>query len=297
MHYPTGFRNYGVGTIHWCKVWYDDLGEANAMALASFPREVVRMEYWGAGKYYYANTSNTCKLSFIANNQLGNVKGRGYWHHPTSTNVGGWDASELREFMNGRLFDAYPTVWQSAIKAVEIRATSGNRSTNIITNYDKIYAASHRELGASTTEAGYIEEVGTSTSPISWFITNPQRVKFRGKIRKYDGDSSATIYTCNQEPAALYQTNITEGTIWIHSGNSNNGYIFLSQSELDQYGITPDIEADSNYASGGWVIANYWWERSPNLGNTTAFMIVYTTGYLSTNYAYSVYGVVPCFSI
>ena len=297
VHYPTGFRNYGVGTIHWCKIWYDDLGETNAMALASFPREVVRMEYWGAGKYYYANTSNTCKLSFIANNQLGNVKGRGYWHQPTNTNVGGWDASELREFMNGRIFDAYPTVWQSAIKAVEIRATAGNRSTNILTNYDKIYAASYRELGAPTTEAGYIEEVGTSASPISWFINNPQRIKFRGKIRKYDGDSSVTIYTCNQEPAALYQTNITEGTIWINTGNNSYGYIFLSQSELDQYGITPDIEADSNYASGGWVIAYYWWERSPGLGGTTYFMLVNGTGYLNYNGASYVYGVVPCFSI
>lgn len=297
VHYPTGFRNYGTGTIHWCKIWYDDLGDTNAFALASFPREVVRMEYWGAGKYYYANTSNVCGLSFIANNQLGNVKGRGFYHHSTNTNVGGWDASELREFMNGRLFDAYPTVWQSAIKAVEIRATSGNRSTNIITNYDKIYAASYRELGASTTEAGYIEEVGTSTSPISWFINNAQRIKFRGKIRKYDGDSSVTIYTCSQEPAALYQTNIAEGTIWIHSGNNNYGYIFLSQSELDQYGITPDIEADSNYASGGWVIAYSWWGRSPTLSTTTNFMTVGSIGYLYNSSAGSVSGVVPCFSI
>ena len=297
IHYPTGFRNYGTGTIHWCKIWYDDLGDTNAFALASFPREVVRMEYWGAGKYYYANTSNVCGLSFIANNQLGNVKGRGFYHHSTNTNVGGWDASELRDFMNGRLFDAYPTVWQSAIKAVEIRATSGNRSTNIITNYDKIYAASYRELGAPTTDAGYIEEVGTSTSPISWFTNNAQRIKFRGKIRKYDGDPSATIYTCSQEPAALYQTNIAEGTIWIHSGNSYIGYIFLSQSELDQYGITPDIEADSNYASGGWVIAYLWWGRSPGLSNTTYFMYVSYSGGLYGYSAGNVLGVVPCFSI
>lgn len=299
VHYSTGFRNYGTGTIHWCKIWHDDIGDVNAKALASWVHEPLRMEYWGAGKYYYANTSSPCKLSFIANNQLGGLKGRGYYHQSTNTNTGGWDASLLRAFMNGKLFKGIPLIWQSVIKAVEIRATSGGQSTNIITNYDKVYAISYRESGAFTTANGYIEEVGTSVNPVSWFTNNPQRIKFRGKIRKYAGDSSAVIYTCAQDPAAIYQTDISAGTIWINTNNQSIGYIFVPQDELNQYGVTADIEADSNYASGGWVVASYWWERSPSLSYTTTFTLVSSYGGAGgTSYGASgVLGVVPCFSL
>ena len=303
VHYNAGFRNYGVGTIHWCKIWYDDLGDSNAYLLATYPHEKVRMEYWGANKYYYANSNETCKLSFIANSSLGcPVVERGMWHHSTNTNEGGWEDSDLRQFLNGIIFDAFPVVWQSVIKSVEIRATAGKQSTDVIASYDKIYLPSYREVGSGTTQSGYIEEVGTSIDPISWFTSNPQRIKFRGKIRKYEGDPDVVIYTCAQDPAALYQTDIADGTIWIHTGNSSVGYIFISQEEIDQYGspmpTSNVIQADATYAKGAWVRSVYWWERSPLLGNSTTFMFVSTVG--STGFssnASGVYGVVPCFSL
>ena len=298
VHYSTGFRNYGVGTIHWCKVWYDDLGETNAYALASWVHETLRMEYWGANKYYYSNTSNACKLSFVANNQLGNVKGRGYYQRATNTNDGGWDSSLLREFMNGKLYDGLPTVWKSVIKEVEIRATAGSQSSNITTSYDKIYAISYREIGSNVTSAGYIEEIGTSINPVSWFTNNERRIKFRGKIRKYSGDSSVTIYSCSQEPAALYQHDIESGSIWIHTGSSSNGYIFVTKEEIDQYAISVDIEADSTFALGGWVLAAGWWLRSPSLSASASFWYVGAGGGFGNGSGASlVFGVVPCFSI
>lgn len=294
----TGFRNFGKGTIHWCKIWYSDLGDEVANMLAQYPHETLRMEYWGAGKYYYANSNITSKLSFISNNQLGNVKGRGMWHRTTNTNVDGWDSSLLRDYLNDRFLKSLPIVWQSAIKQVEIRATAGNKLTTITTSYDYVYVSSYLEAGAGVTSSGYVEECGTSTTPISWLTSGERRVKFRGKIRKYSGDSSAVIYTCASEPAELYETNIAADSIWIHTGNSNIGYIFVTQAELDQYGITADIASDSNYANGGWVFASYWWLRSPNLGNATGFWYVYGYGALGNGYYASyVYGVVPCFSI
>lgn len=291
-----GFRNNAKGHIHWCKIWYDDIGDTCAKALAVYPHEKVRFEYWGAGKYYYYNSANVSKASFICNSEIGQVKGRGYYMNSGNTNAGGWDASMMRSFCNGRVFDAMPTELQAMIKAVEINTTSGSKSTSIITSEDKIYLQSYRELGASTTDAGYISEVGTSINPISWFTSNPQRVKFKGKTRKYSGDSSVTIYTASQEPAVLYQTDINQGDIWIHSGNSNIGYIFLTQTELDHYGITADIAADSNYASGGWISASTWWERSPGLSTTTGFYNVGSNGALYDGGASYVGGVVPSFS-
>ena len=298
VHYSNGFRNYGTGTIHWCKIWLDDIGETNAYTLASFPHEIVRMEYWGANKYYYANSNTTCKLSFIANNQLGGLMGRGAQHHnDTNLNTGGWDASELRTLLNGTIFNAMPIIWQSVIKPVEIRATSGGGSTDVITSYDKVYIASYREMGAGTTADGYIEEVGTSIDPISWFTTRIQTIKFRGKFRKYNGDPNAVIYTCAQDPAALYQTNIENGAIWVNTSDHNWGYIFVTQNELDQYGITANIAADSNYAQGGWIRSNLYWLRSPVVAYDNFFYSVNFDGYLGGNPSSAIYGVVPCFSI
>ena len=214
----------------------------------------------------------------------------------SNTNAGGWNSSKMRTFCNGRVFDALPIEWQAMIKAVEIRATSGSQSTSIIASEDKVYLISYREVGSGSTAAGYIDEVGTSIDPVSWFTNNQQRIKFRGKIRKYAGDSTATIYSCAQEPAALYQTDIEPGTIWINTSNSSVGYIFLSQDELDHYGITPSIAADPTYALGGWQTASYWWGRSPNLGSSTAFMYVYSHGSPGNYSASNVIGVVPCFS-
>ena len=297
IKYPSGFAGYSKATIHWCKIWFDDLGDDVARKIAAWPREKIRMECWGKGKYYYENTLTPCKWSFISNSLIGGVIQRGYWMNTTNTNVGGWESSQGRIWLNNVFYNALPTEWQSIIKPVKIIATNGNKSTSITTSIDKIYLPSLREIGGSASNAGYIEEIGADgDSPIiPWMISNCQRIKFKGSVRKYGEE--ATIYSCAQEPALLYQIDIEPGTIWINTNNNSSGYIFISQEELDQYGITPDVVADTNYAHGGWVLAQWWWLRSPNVSYSTYFMYVYTSG--STYYypASNVSGFAPGFSL
>ena len=315
----NAFRNMATGHIHWMKIWYDDIGESNAYMIAHWPHETIRMEYWGEGKYELSDGSGDFSYaSFIANNLLA---GRGYPMNTSNTNVGGWDESRMRTFCNGRLFNALPTTWKSIIREVKINATEGNQSTTIVTSNDKVYLPSYKELGGSGT--GYDNEIGTSSACISWFVAqaasstvssyntaNAQRLKWRGRIRKYAlgtgnttaYDGNAYIYSCASDPAAYLSTDIGTGSIWINTGNSSIGYMFVEQDELDQYGITPAYTSDSGTfgddgASGGWVNANGWWERSPNLGYTTNFMYVNGNGGLNYSAAGFVYGVCPGFSI
>lgn len=294
MHFSDGFREYGKGTIHWCKIWYGDLGNAVCNMMATFPREVIRMEYWGAGCYYYAGLSQTCKMSFIANSAIGGVEGRGLRMNDTNTNVGGWHDSDMRAWLNDRFYKALPMVWKSAIKAVEIKATAGNQSTAIVTDYDKIYLASQQELSSSVLGNGYNQEVGNKY-PISWLISNVERAKPRGRNRKYG--TNKTIYTCDSDPAALYQSDMAEGTIWVNTNNSSRLYMFITKDEIDQYGLTPQYTADSKYALGGWFEYKYWWLRSPYIASSTGFYGVNNIGNLSTSSASYTYSVVPCFSI
>ena len=297
IEYNNGFRNYAKGHLHWCKIWYDDIGEECAYALASWSHEKIRMEYWNDSRYYYYGTSTMSIGSFISNSQLGGLSGRGYYMNSSNTNVNGWNGCLMRTFCNSRVFNALPYEWQAMIKAVEINATAGNKSTNIVASEDKVYLLSQREVDNGATSSGYIGEVGTSINPVPWLISNLQRYKFRGKIRKYEGDNTLVKYTCNQDPAALYQENIAEGSVWVHTGNSSYVYVFVTQTEIDEYGLTPSIQADTDYSSGGWFIAGSWWLRSPNISNATVFMYVYYGGGITNSNASSVYGVVPCFSI
>ena len=57
----------------------------------------------------------------------------------TNVNAGGWDASLMRTFCNGRIFAALPTVWQSMIKSVKVSASAGNQSTEVLVSEDKVY--------------------------------------------------------------------------------------------------------------------------------------------------------------
>ena len=278
-----GYDDYGTGIIHWCKVWYDDLGDTNCKQLASWCHEPLRMEFYGANRYRLAgNTSQKSNASFICNHLLAD---RTHVMNSTNTNVGGWDASAMRTFLNTRVYDALPTVWKSMLKKIKVNASAGNKSTEMIVSEDYVYLASTTEIGNTTGEP-YVSE----GDYITWYTSNPKRVKFQGRVIP-DG---ASYYTASSDPSTVSTNNVKAGDIWINSGNSSIGYIYVTQEEMDKYKIVPYATAA---IGGGWVQAVYWWLRSPGIGGTAYFWGVYYYGYVSSGNANGSSGVCPCFSI
>ena len=280
-----GHDDYGHGHIHWCKIWYEDLGDANAQQLASWYREPVRMEYYGNNIYRLAGgTSQKSNASFICNHLLA---ARGQVMNPApNTNAGGWEASRMRTFLNTRFLAALPTVWQSMLKQVKISASAGSQSTEILISEDYIYLPCLTEMN-NASDSIYPSE----GDYITWYTSNPARVKFRG----YKIPDDSTRYTASSDPSTSSTNNVKEGDVWIHSGNSSIGYTYVTQQYLDEYGITPKYTAS---IGGGWIEATHWWLRSPYVGNSTHFWTVYGNGscYYGTTAGIS-YGVCPCFSI
>ena len=278
-----GYDDYGKGIIHWCKVWYDDLGDDNARKLAAWTREPIRMEYYGANRYRLGgNTSQKCNASFICNHILAD---RYYWMKSTAVNAGGWDASLMRSFLNTRFYNALPTVWQSMLKKVKISATAGSLSTEVLVSEDYIYLPCITEMN------------NLSTSPypnegeyINWYTSNSRRAKFRGRIIPED----AVYYVTDSDPSTTSTNKVKAGDIWVHTGNESRCYMYIEQEEIDKFGITPDYPAS---IGGGWIAAYYYWLRSPVVSTTTNFWFVSFNG--SCNYygANNSYGVSPCFSI
>lgn len=278
-----GHDYYGKGVIHWCKVWYDDLGVTNSKELATWCRETLRMEYCGTDRYRLAGGSSVkAKASFVANNLL---SGRGFWMNSTNTNAGGWDESLMRDFCNGRLFDALPTAWRSMIKKVKINATAGSQSSEITISEDKVYLISCTESGGQT-GSPYNNE----GSQISWFTSNANRIKFKGRIRT----DESTVFSAATDPSATPTNNVKAGDVWINTGNQSIGYIYVTQEELDTYNLTPAYTAA---IGGGWISAAGWWERSPYVANSTYFWDVTANGNVASGSASIVFGVCPCFSI
>lgn len=283
-----GHGDYGSGYLHWCKIWHEDLGEANARQLAAWCHEPVRMEFCGTERYRLAGgTSQRSNASFICNHLLADRKQR---MNTSNTNVGGWDKCLMRTFMNDRLRFALPTVWQSMLKKVKINASAGNKLSEIVISEDYMYLPSITEMSNASGEP-YLSE----GYYIPWFTSDTLRIKFMGL--KLPADRS--YYSDASDPSANPANTVKEGDLW-RVNNSGSGYIYVSQEYLDRHVLTP---AKTASIGGGWIVAIMWWMRSPYGGNTTGFWLASESGACNSSYnlpschAGTSHGVCPCFSI
>lgn len=278
-----GYDDYGSGYIYWAKIWYDDLGDTNAKALAAWSHEIMRVEFCGAERYRLAGgTSQRSNASFIANTLLVDRLSQ---MNPTNTNVGGWDGCAMRTFLNNRLPQALPTVWRSMLKKVKISATEGNQSHTVLVSEDYFYLPCYAEMGGSGTP--YTSE----GEAISWFTSDIRRAKYRGLIVPPD----ATYYTDANDPTTVSTYTIYSGDVWRKS-NSGRCWVYATDEDIRKFGLST---ADGvQCSSGGWWISAYnWWERSPNVGNATTFWYVNYYGNYNYTTAFYSFGVCPCFSI
>lgn len=64
----------------------------------------------------------------------------------TDTNAGGWEASEMRTYVNGDFFNKLPSDLQKVIINTEVISGHGSNDTNNFTTTDKIYLLSTHEV-------------------------------------------------------------------------------------------------------------------------------------------------------
>ena len=101
----------------------------------------------------------------------------------TQTNVGGWEASEMRKYVNDAIYNALPTELKENI--VNTTVVSGHGSTSGETNFtttDKVYLLSTQEVwesnlsydsaNAATRQIDYYAEKGVTSSNYSNAIKN-----------------------------------------------------------------------------------------------------------------------------
>lgn len=171
------------GTVYWSKLWYADLGDDACKSIAYWPHEEMQFEACcessnGALKRYYLsdNSGYRSSITFIASNVLSQpvIMDR------ADKNIGGWEVYQLNNYLNTRLYKAFPEKWKQLMKQVKVRSSIGNKSNETSTSDCYVFIPSIYEIDSRVATEPYASE-GT---PISHFTSNTSRI-----CRNADGDA------------------------------------------------------------------------------------------------------------
>ena len=144
-----------------------------------------------------------------------------------STNAGGYELSEMREFVNGDLVEALPDSLQAAIKQVYKISDGGSTNKTLITTTDVCWLASYDEVGL-----------------------NPGNNNLTGQ-----GEIYSDIFSSDKDSRKKYITDDTASSGWwlrssYYSANSNSMFWRVTNSG----GSYSDIAFNSFYVAFGFCI-------------------------------------------
>lgn len=203
------YENYAKGTVHWCKVWYADLGDEQCRDIASWIHETIPMELAKFRGYYLADTaSKRANMTFVAANLLGINK----QYSNKSTNAGGWADATLNTWLNTRLYKAISPLWKALLKPAKVYSSIGNKSNDTSVSSCYFFIPSLYEVDGTSSVEPYINETN-ATIP---YMTSDE-------LRKKTKVSTPDVYE----------------TYWTRSPNATvNNWIYTISEQGASYGFS-----------------------------------------------------------
>ena len=134
----------------------------------------------------------------------------------TDTNVGGWEASEMRKYANGAFFNNLPEDLRNVIKATEVVSGHGKSDTANFTSTDKIYLLSAHEVW----------EDGTSFKDVS------SKDTAWDKTRQLDYYKNLGVTIDSSYSGAKKKYNNSNSRWWLRTAKSTIYYLFLYVGNL-----------------------------------------------------------------
>lgn len=136
---PGGIK--GLTTDGGTTVWFS-VGSEKTLLLNT--NEALTLQVYDFQHDTISGTTDKAKITFGLKYAMATTKRM----NATNTNVGGWDATELRGWMNTILLSQIPYGPQGLIKQVDKYTTSGGANgVGIITSTDKLFLPSYEEVG------------------------------------------------------------------------------------------------------------------------------------------------------
>ena len=147
----------------------------------------------------------------------------------TSTNVGGWPASEMRTYVNTDIYNALPTELKNGVIDTTVISSHGLNDSNNFTSTDKIYLLSTHEVW---------EDVdGNTSSGIDYYDTA------YNNTRQLDYYAGLNVTTSSYS-GAIKQRNGLNNTWWLRSANS---YYANTFNRVHNYGGWGNFYAYGTY--------------------------------------------------
>lgn len=141
----------------------------------------------------------------------------------TSTNSGGWNASNMRTVRMAQLFDLLPDDLKAVIATVDIMASPGGSSSKtLVTSRDKLFLLAEREIFATRTYSRQVE----------WDALR------RWQYYAQNDTATARIKTRNGSANGWWSRSAREddSETFCRVNNSGNAYYFIAVSS---YGVSP----------------------------------------------------------
>ena len=120
-----------------------------------------------AGTYYPANTADFISVELMADSHRMNA---------TSTNVGGWNSSEMRTYLNNTVYPTLPSDLKNIVINKTHMRTQGNESTTLISADDKLWLPTEWEVFGRAT---YGSETSNYNKHYSIFPNINSRIKYK----------------------------------------------------------------------------------------------------------------------
>ena len=149
-------------------------------------------------------------------------------HHTSNTNAGGWNASDIRTYLNGAFLSMLPADLQEVISAKPVKATIGSQSNTLQTAEDKIWLLTEKEVFGGITNSGSSENAVNRQYPI--FTDNASRVRTQGA-----NGSAVLVWLASPSVSSS-----TYFCIVSTSGAPGNSYASYSYGVLPCFRIAPE---------------------------------------------------------
>ena len=164
--------NYCIGDVHWCKIWYQDLGEKACEQLVGWTHEEITLGVSGFYRYpLYDDRSKETMISLVASHLLD----RKMRYNNISTNAGGWAESDLNKILNTRFYNAVPVQMKLLLKKMCVLSTIGQTSSAISESGCYINIPSVYDVDSN--ETSYKSELYSGASTITSMATPKQRIR------------------------------------------------------------------------------------------------------------------------
>lgn len=182
--------------------------------------ESIIFQVYGFNHYELAeSTTDNVQMAHVVFGMKG-VLVSGRRINPSNTNAGGWDASEMRTWLNETIFNVLPVMLQNMIESVQVLASAGTQSSSIVTSIDKLFLFSESEVGFSTSAVPYKNEISANAENVTFalFTDSASRIK-----KTFNGEGSAQ-YWWLRSPDASSTTTFRDVNYGGNSGGYNASY-------------------------------------------------------------------------